>query len=302
MQKSVRGIAAMAALAMLVPVATRAQAAAAKPVIAVMYFDNNSFGKDRADYDGLAKGIADMLITDMASNPNIRVVERERIQALLTEQNLTRSGAIDPQTAIRLGKIIGAQYMITGGFMTDSKGTLVLTARAINVETSAILSPVRLNSKGDDVLGLISQLSTKLNTDMKLPALQVGQAGETGAAQPAGEPAAQAAPVPAQQVAVAPAPVKAEAAPGGKPAGAKPAEAPAAGPVRARPAAQPMTHVAQAKPARKMDLKTAMLYSKALEEEDAGNRTKAVELYKQVVEKFPEYAPAQQKIARLSRS
>lgn len=295
MRKFVRATAALASLAMLAPVAMRAQAAAAKPVIAVMYFDNNSFGKDRADYDGLAKGIADMLITDMATNPNVRVVERERIQALLTEQNLTRSGAIDPQTAIRLGKIVGAQYMITGGFMTDSKGTLVLTARAINVETSAILNPVRLNSKGDDVLGLINQLSTKLNTDMKLPALQVGQAGDAAVpagAQPAGQPAAQTAPVAAQQVAVntpAPAPVKPEAK-----AEAKPAEA--------RPAPKPAMHVAQAKPARKMDLKTAMLYSKAIEEEDAGNKSKAVELYKQVVEKFPEYAPAQRKIARLSRS
>ena len=50
---------------------------------------------------------------------------------------------------------------------------------------------------------------------------------------------------------------------------------------------------------KKMDMKTAMLYSKALEEEDAGNKTKAVELYRQVVSKFPDYAPAKQKITKL---
>src|SRR3954469_3438069 len=113
-------LAAVAAITMATPAIAVAQAA--KPVIAVMYFDNNSFGKDRADYDGLGKGIADMLITDMASNQNVRVVERERIQALLTEQNLVKSGAVSPETAIRLGKIIGAQYMITGGFMSDGRG------------------------------------------------------------------------------------------------------------------------------------------------------------------------------------
>ena len=266
MRSFVRGALTLATTAMFAPAIVAAQA---KPVIAVLYFDNNSIGKDRADYEGVGKGIADMLITDMASNPDVQIVERERVQALLTEQGLTKSGAIDPHTAIKLGKIIGAQYMITGGFMSDGRGRYVLTARAINVETSAITNPVRLTSKGDDVLGLMSQLSTKLNQDMKLPALRVGEAGGAGAT-PAGQPAS--------AVAGSPAEPKGQSA---------------------QPKAS--TQVAQAKRGRKMDMKTAMLYSKALEEEDAGNRTKSLELYRQVVSKFPDYAPAQQKIAKLSR-
>ena len=268
MRSFVRGAVALASIT-VAPVALSAQA---KPVVAVLYFDNNSIGANRAEYDGLGKGIADMLITDMASNPNVRVVERERIQSLLVEQNLVKQGAVDPQTAIRLGKLVGAQYMITGSFMSDSKGRLILTARTVNVETSVIANPMRLDGKGDDVLGFISQLSTKLNTELRLTPMKVGDAGAT--AQPAGQPAEAAA----------------------KPADAKPAEA---RPAEQKPAKQ--TQVAQAKPTKKMDMKTAMLYSKALEEEDAGNKSKAVELYRQVVDKFPEYAPAKQKIAKLSR-
>src|SRR5947208_5938937 len=210
----VRGALALASVALLAP---RVQAQV-KPVVAVLYFDNTSFGKDRADYDGVGKGIADMLITDMAQNPNLRVVERERIQSLLVEQQLTKAGTIDPQTAIKLGKIIGAQYMITGVFMSDGKGTFVLTSHAINVETSQILNPVKLTSKGDDVLGLIAQLSSKLNGEMKLPALRVGDAGGMGGAQPAGAAATQ---QPAEKMADARA---AES----KPAETKPAEAKAA--------------------------------------------------------------------------
>jgi len=283
MRSFVRGALAVASVALFAPGIVRAQA---KPVVAVLYFDNNSIGKDHADYDGVGKGIADMLITDMASNPSVQIVERERVQSLLTEQNLTKGGTIDPQTAIKLGKIIGAQYMITGGFMSDGRGTFVLTARAINVQTSAITNPTRLTSKGDDVLGLIAQLSSKLNSEMKLPALRVGDAGAMGSAQPAGQPASAPSSAPAQVATAAPSPA--------------PAQAAAAAPAQAK-AEQKPAQVAQAKPARKMDMKTAMLYSKALEEEDAGNKTKAVELYRQVVDKFPEYAPAQQKIAKLSR-
>ena len=287
MRGFVRGALALASVAMFAPAIVEAQG---KPVIAVLYFDNNSIGRDRADFDGIGKGIADMLITDMAQNPNVRVVEREQIQALLTEQNLTKDGTIDPATAIRLGKIVGAQYMITGGFMSDGRGTYVLTARAINVQTSDITNPTRLTSKGDDVLGLIAQLSTRLNTDMKLPALQVGQADAPMGATPAGQPAAVA---PTTQPAAA-APTQVAAA---RPAESKPVEHTE----HAKPAGQPARQVAAKKPV-KMDIRTAMLYSKALEQEDAGNRTAAVELYKQVVAKFPDYERAQQKIRSLSRS
>jgi TolB-like protein len=268
---------------MLATTATMA-VAQGKPVIAVLYFDNNSWGKDAADYEGVGKGIADMLVTDMASNPNLTVVERERIQSLLVEQNLTKEKTIAPETAIRLGRIIGAQYMVTGGFTHDGKGSYVLTSRVINVETSQISHPVRLTSKGDDVLGLINQLSTKLNSELKLPALRVGDAT------PATSPAPTAAPAAANAAVPQPAdrPVDA-AAPAAKPADATPA--------------QP-THVAHApaKSAKKMDIKTAMLYSKALEEQDAGNLTKAAELFRQVVDKFPDYAPARAKLEKVSRS
>lgn len=286
MKAFVRSMLALASIAMIAPAIAAAQA---KPVVAVLYFDNNSFGKDRADYDGLGKGIADLLITDMASNSNVRVVERERIQALLVEQNLTREKTIDQATAIRLGKIIGAQYMITGGFMSDGRGTYVLTSHAINVENSVISNPVKLTSKGDDVLGLIAQLSTKLNTEMKLPALQVGQAGA-----PAEQKAAQ--PTAAQAAVAAPEPKAAVAAPEQK-------AAVAAAPTKTAAPAMETKQVARAesKPKGKMDMRTAMLYSKALEEEDAGNRAKAVELYKQVVARFP-LPDAQRKIDRLSRS
>jgi hypothetical protein len=267
---------ALASMAILLPATAEAQG---KPVVAVLYFDNNSIGRDARDYDGVGKGMAELLTNDLLANPNVSVVERERIQALLVEQNLTSQKTIDPTTAIRLGKIVGAQYMVYGAFMSDGRGQFVLTAKTVNVETSAISNPTRVTARGDDVLGMIAQLNEKLVSEMKLPALRVGQAAPGGAAQPAGQAAS--------------------------PAHAAHAEAkPAAS--ESRPAvaqSKPAPQVAQA-PAksRKMDMKTAMLYSKALEEEDAGNRTRAIELYRQVNQKFPDYAPVQKKIAALSRA
>ena len=251
--------------------------AQAKPVVAVLPFDNNSIGKDAADYNGAGKGMAELMTNDLVSNPNVVVVERDRIQALLVEQNLTKEKTIDPATAIRLGKIIGAQYVIYGAFMSDGRGNYVLTGKTVNVETSVIGNPTRVNAKGDDVLGMIAQLTSKLATEMKIPALRVGDAGPS--AVPAGQPVGAA---PANTPAVADAKA-ANAAPSAKPADAKPVQ------------------VAQAKPTRKMDMKTAMLYSKALEAEDAGNRAQALELYRKVDVAFPSYAPVQSKINKLAR-
>src|SRR5438477_3145464 len=95
MRSFVRSAVALASIAMVAPAIVHAQA---KPVVAVLYFDNNSIGKDHADYDGVGKGMAELMINDLAQNPNVRVVERDRIQQVLVEQNLTKQGAIDPQT------------------------------------------------------------------------------------------------------------------------------------------------------------------------------------------------------------
>jgi len=244
-----------AALSML-PTLVAAQTSA--PVVAVLYFDNNSFGKDRADFDGLGKGIADLLINDMASNPGMRVVERDRVQSMLQEQELIRSKSIDAQTAVRLGKILGAQYMITGGFMSDGKGTLVLTSRVISVETSAITNPVKLQAKSDDVLGLIGQLSTKLNAELKLAPLP-RQSGDAGVSKPADVGAG-----------------------GTKPTGAR------------------VVPPASAK-SPKLDVRTALLYSKALDEQDSGNPAKAAELYRAVLQKFPDFSPAKANLAKVGK-
>lgn len=258
--KSVRAWAAAGAL-LGAPALGIAQASTA-PVVAVLYFDNNSFGKDRADFEGLGKGIADLLITDMASNPAMRVVERDRLQSILQEQNLVAAKSVAPETAVRLGKLLGAQYMVTGGFMSDGKGTLLVTSRVINVETGAITNPMKLQSKGDDVLGLIAQLSTKLNSELKLPALP-RQTGDAGAAKPGSGAASSS----------------------------------------ARQAGQATTQVAQASPKpQKLDVKTALLYSKALDEQDSGHSERAAELYRAVLDKFPDFGPAKQNLAKVQKS
>jgi hypothetical protein len=43
---------------------------------------------------------------------NVEVIERSRLDALLREQNLSLSGYVDPQSAVKMGKILGPTVMI----------------------------------------------------------------------------------------------------------------------------------------------------------------------------------------------
>src|SRR5438309_10488132 len=94
-----------------------------------------SYGQDKDNFDALQKGLAGLMISDLAAGAAVRVVERDELQKLLDEQNLGAAGRVDPQTAAKIGKLVGARYVVTGVFI-DFYGDFRLDARLINVETS----------------------------------------------------------------------------------------------------------------------------------------------------------------------
>ncbi|RPJ04027.1 MAG: hypothetical protein EHM28_14175, partial [Spirochaetaceae bacterium] len=83
-------------------------------IISVMYFQNTT---NTADYAWLSKGIADMLITDMAGQGNIRVVERADLEKILREQELAVSDLFDAAGAVRIGKLASAREAVCGSFI-----------------------------------------------------------------------------------------------------------------------------------------------------------------------------------------
>jgi curli biogenesis system outer membrane secretion channel CsgG len=162
---------AIATLAVLAGV-VGAQAPDARPTVAVMYFDNGAMGKQHDDFDALTKGISDALITELAQDQSIRVVERDQLQKLMDEQNIDPK-RVDPATAVRLGKLLGAHHMIFGGFIADPSGKMILNSRAVDVETSQVEYVARVQGNTANVLTMITQLADTMISGMKLPAMDV---------------------------------------------------------------------------------------------------------------------------------
>lgn len=105
------------------------EAAPAPNTVAVLAF--RSAGPD----PGLAplqKGFAFLLMTDLAQVQGITVVERVRIQALLEELGLGASGLVDETTAPRVGRLLGAGYLV-GGELSGGSGRLSVISDVLAV-------------------------------------------------------------------------------------------------------------------------------------------------------------------------
>ena len=150
---------------------TRAQVPDTRPGIAVFPLVNGgSYGKEKEDLTLLQVGMQQALMYELAQNPNLRVVDRAALRELMAEQDLGNTDRVDPATAARIGKIVGAKYVVTGGFM-DLFGEFQLTGRIIDVETTEVVRSAQVQGKRDKMYGLIVDMASKVTDGVKLPAL-----------------------------------------------------------------------------------------------------------------------------------
>lgn len=115
--------------------------------LAVLPFRNNT--GDPA-LDALGSTLAELASNKMEAAPGLRLVERQRISDVLSELKLEMMGVTDPQTSLKVGKLIGVQRLVFGSFSVVDQAT-ILTIRMVNVETGEILGggSIRSDQKAD---------------------------------------------------------------------------------------------------------------------------------------------------------
>lgn len=85
--------------------------------IAVLDFDYSALSNPQwmlSIFGGSARGVSDVLVNRLVNSEKYRVIERSRLDALLSEQNLGASGRIDPSTAAQIGRLLGVEVVIIG--------------------------------------------------------------------------------------------------------------------------------------------------------------------------------------------
>lgn len=161
----------LSALALLLAAPLVAQQ---KHRIAVMDFNYGTVQDSVAAIFGsnqdVGKGIVDLLIDRLVNDGTYRVIERQALDKVLAEQNLSNSNRADASTAAKIGKLLGVDTIIVGDItqfgrddhntnvggmgstlgryglggigLHKAKAVVSVTARMVDVNTGEILASV----------------------------------------------------------------------------------------------------------------------------------------------------------------
>ncbi len=87
-------------------------ASAAAPVLAVLKFQDETGAMPMQG--GAGRALTTMLTNELAARDAFVVVERQKIRAVLEEQAFSESGYVADREGAALGKLLGADYLVTG--------------------------------------------------------------------------------------------------------------------------------------------------------------------------------------------
>jgi curli biogenesis system outer membrane secretion channel CsgG len=81
--------------------------------------------------------LAEEIVTRLVETGVLDVIERSLLDKVMAELKLSHSGAVDPESARHLGRIIGAEAIVTGS-ITDLQSYVGVNCRLIDTETGRI--------------------------------------------------------------------------------------------------------------------------------------------------------------------
>jgi curli biogenesis system outer membrane secretion channel CsgG len=82
-------------------------------------------------------------LVELTKVDQLKVVERQKLDAVLREQELALSDLMDTGKAISVGKILSARYILTGSVI-EMPTSVVIFARIVNVETAEVESAAQV--------------------------------------------------------------------------------------------------------------------------------------------------------------
>jgi TolB-like protein len=111
--------------------------------------------------------IMEKLITNLVKKRRFKVIEREFLDKVMSEQSLGMTGIVDEQSAINAGKVIGAEAIIMGKY-NEVEGFYHVSTRLIDVETSETITASEITSRIDDIDRAVEKLSVMIINEMPL--------------------------------------------------------------------------------------------------------------------------------------
>ena len=97
-------------------------------------------------YSDLSSSFTDKMITQLVDLHRFRVIERNALENVMKEQSLGLSGMIDDKSAVKAGKLVGADVIVIGSILVK-QGYAKVFARVINTQTGELIVAKEATSK-----------------------------------------------------------------------------------------------------------------------------------------------------------
>ena len=134
--------------------------------LAIYPFDQKGTYSEKSSY------FQDIFTLAFQQQNRFQLIDRTIMDRILEEQELSRSGLVDRNAAIKLGKLMSAQAIITGSISETERG-IEIVGRMIDTETSKILVTEKIYCTTRDISALkFLAESMVVNLVNDLPMLQ----------------------------------------------------------------------------------------------------------------------------------
>ena len=133
--------------------------------LGILYFQNKT---EQPGLDPLQKGLALMLTTDLSNVKSLQILERIKLQALVEEMGLGVSGLVDPDTAPRVGKLLGAQWIVGGDILKIQTARLEILSNLLDIPGQTIVGQPKVNGDLSDFFRMEKDLLVDLTKLLRI--------------------------------------------------------------------------------------------------------------------------------------
>jgi curli biogenesis system outer membrane secretion channel CsgG len=141
-------------------VAARADAPLA---ISVWPFDSHWIGASAppGEQQLLQEVLPDLLGQTLMTSTRIRLVERQQLEQVLQEQKLGSSALADEQTRLRLGRLVGARWMVFGSLVRIGE-VWQMDVRIVDVERAQVVITASEMGSQSDYLPALQRIGEQI--------------------------------------------------------------------------------------------------------------------------------------------
>ena len=138
-------------------------------VISVLPFEDRT---KKSELAWMSKGVPDLLVAALAGNPALTVVHRTRTEEVVREQIFQLSGQVEEESAVKVGRLVGATLLVTGSVSVIGTQTRI-DGQLIGIERGTVLATAEAEGPLTDLSTVAKQFVAKVLQTMKMPSVSV---------------------------------------------------------------------------------------------------------------------------------